>query len=186
MNNYSYFKILKKILTIVEIALPGIVLFFLMFPLGLFEEAIPVIFYRGILLAVIAFIIHFLGLLMFTSSLKEETIIASVFVALSFNVCFLVIFPVTIDRSISVYMLKTIAESEVSMTAEDIEHRFISEYVESYEAIPRRIQEQSLSKNIHKDGSYYRITQNGETFLKISRLIGLWFGTDKKFLPDKI
>jgi hypothetical protein len=165
-------------------ALPGFVLFILLFALGLLVETFPILFYRGLLFAAVTFGMHLAGLYFWAYRFSEEVRIAAAAIALSFNVCFLVIFPVTIDRSISVYLLDVIAENELGMTEEELTHRFVQQYVGEYGAIERRLEEQQASRNVAIQNGHVVITDQGRSFLAFSRTIGRLFGTDSKMLPE--
>ena len=177
--------VLRKFLRLTLAALPGCICFILFFVIDFFAEALPILFYRGLMIAGITFILHLSCLCFFFRDWPEDTWIAAATLAGAINVCFLVIFPVTIDRSISVYLLDQIARQDSGMTTTEIEQRFIQQYVKDFSAIDRRMDEQVASKNIYlKDGNYF-ITEQGKSFLAISNVIGDIFNTDKRLLPQQ-
>lgn len=176
--------VLHKFLRLTLAALPGCICFVVLFAANFLAETLPILFYRGLVIAGITFFLHFFGLLYFFRTWPEDTWIAAAVLAAAINVCFLVIFPVTIDRSITVYLLDQIARQDSGMTATEIEQQFIQQYVIDYSAINRRMNEQMASKNIYfKDGNYI-ITEQGKSFLAVSNIIGEIFNTDQRLLPQ--
>lgn len=176
--------VLRKFLRLTLAALPGCICFVLFFVADFLAEAFPILFYRGLIIAGLVFILHLFVLFFFFRDWPADTWIAAAVVAGAINVCFLVIFPVTIDRSITVYLLDQIARQDSGMTALEIEQRFIEQYVKDFNAIDRRMNEQVASKNIYyKDGNYI-ITEQGKSFLTVSNIIGDIFNTDKRLLPQ--
>ena len=95
--------------------------------------------------------------------------------------------PVTADRSISVFMLGTMAGGEDgavdSFTKEELEEAFITTYVGSYDAFGKRLEEQIVTGTIvvTEDGEY-RITDSGLAILALYDKISDWYGIDKKLI----
>ena len=103
-----------------------------------------------------------------------ETIIYSI-VSCSLLSSFFIVFPVTIDRSLTVFILRKI-EVENAMTEEQVQHALKDEYVTDGEAGKRRILEQELSGNIKCDKSCV-LTKQGKVFLGFSLMIDVLFRT---------
>jgi hypothetical protein len=114
--------------------------------------------------------------------MATATIIGAVFTSLALNVCFLVLFPVTIDRSISVFLLARI-EAGQPLTAAQLQQGFADEYIVEMQQIPRRVREQAISGNIDvaADGAI-TLTPRGKRFNALARRASVWFGTDPRFV----
>lgn len=161
----------------------GLVLYVLSFRLPLGSE---ILFYRGLLLAGLV-AAALLGLLLQARRwhpLATATVMGAVFTSLALNVCFLVLLPVTVDRSISVFLLARI-EFRQPLTAAELEQLFEDEYLGEMQQIPRRVREQAISGNIAvaADGSI-RLTGRGRAFNALARRASAWFGTDSRFVDD--
>jgi hypothetical protein len=158
----------------------GLVLYVASFRLPLGGD---ILFYRGLLLAglVAAVLAVCLVLAGRKLGLDPQTIIGAVFCSAALNVCFLVLFPITIDRSISVYLLARI-EAEPGMTADELSERFEDGYLRRMRQIDRRVFEQQLSGNITVTDGEIRMTRGGERFLAFARTMAVWFDTDRRFV----
>ncbi len=149
-------------------------------------EGIGILFYRGLLLCLLSAAL--LGALMFVASrrlraIEPLAIIAAVALSLSANLMFLIVLPVTIDRSISVFLLAEIDAHRTSpLSTAELEDAFVRHYVRDMRQIDRRVQEQTLSGTISTDGGRIRLTPRGERFLALARFLSGPFRTDPRFV----
>ena len=100
------------------------------------------------------------------------------------NMVLFTLIPVTVERSVSVFMLSYMYEnSDETYTQESISDVFVDKYVNEYGAFEKRFDEQLVTGNIRQndDGSY-SITENGKTIVKLFRLISKWFKTDQRLV----
>lgn len=146
---------------------------------------VSILFYRGTILAIVAALL--LGLISFFAAKKFRAIdlssaLGAIAISLSFNICFLVLFPVTIDRSVTVFMLSRMEAAQRPVTEQDLKNIFDNEYLGKMQQIHRRIEEQSLTGNIRVDNGQVTLTPAGKKFLSVSRSIGKIFGTDPRFV----
>jgi hypothetical protein len=163
----------------------GFVLLVALFKSGLLGH-IDIIFYRGVLLCVIAAAMTIATL----GAVGQRFRIANwrdAFAAgcLSFglNLSFLVIAPVTIDRSISVFMISTLAAApDQTVTTAEMDHAFRTQYLDRMAQIDRRMKEQTISGMMVGVGAGYRITDKGLGFMRTARMVGWMFDTDPKLL----
>ena len=142
-----------------------------------------ILFYRGWLLAGLVAALLAIGMVLAGRRLKldPQTIIGAVFCSAALNVCFLVLFPVTIDRSISVYLLARV-EAQPGMTTEQLSEQFQDGYVRRMRQIDRRVVEQERSGNITVNDGEIRVTDAGKRFLGFARTMAVWFDTDRRFV----
>jgi len=173
-------------LTIMAIsAIAGFTIFLLLTASPLLGD-MSVLFYREAVLCGFAAIILAILLAVLTRRIMNAdmaTIIASVTTSLSINLVFLVLLPVTIDRSISVFLLSQIESHDARPLDEaDLTSVFVGRYVHDMRQIDRRIAEQRLSGNITINRGVVRITPQGHRFLSFSRAIAKLFGTDRRFV----
>ena len=147
--------------------------------------AMPILFYRGIALAALTapLLAAFLTIAgRRVRSLDLSTIIGATALSLAFNISFLITFPVTFDRSITMFLLARIERHDGQLDTQELEQLYVREYLGDMRQIDRRVQEQSLSGNIRVDQGRIRITPQGRRLLVGGRVIGSWFGTDPRFL----
>lgn len=104
------------------------------------------------------------------------------------NTVFFVLVPVTVERSVSVFMLSYMEENQDhSFSEEEIKEAFTDKYVDEYGAFEKRFKEQIETGTIIDNGDgTYRITSTGETTVKLFRFIAKMFDTDERLVyPDE-
>ncbi|WP_420145213.1 hypothetical protein [Sphingobium sp.] len=147
---------------------------------------IPLLFYRGVLIAFAAALL--LAIISGLASrrialLDVSTVMGGVALSLAFNISFLIVFPVTFDRSITMFLLARIERQDGRLTPTALEDVFVREYLDDMRQIDRRISEQTLSGNIVQgDDGRIRLTPQGRRLLSSGRTIGRWFGADPRFV----
>jgi hypothetical protein len=161
-------------------------LFILSFHTPLFM-AEKVLFYRGLWILPIALILS--GTISALIShywykLPVESFIASLLVAASLNICFFIVFPVTFDRSVTMYLLSELktnpkAENCNGLIEKEFEQNLVSEYVYKQKAVSRRIFEQSEIGTIQTLGDCVQLSTKGEAFLEFSNLIKKAYAIDR-------
>lgn len=184
---------MKQIAAMLTIMTAAVLLGFMIF-IALLHSAIlrsnPILFYRGLMLAMLdAGILALLLLLAFRRLRGGDaaTLLASVTASLSVNLAFLVVIPVTIDRSISVFLLSRIeaAPPEAPLDVPGLRDVFIRDYVFDMAQVDRRIDEQTRSGNISVDHGKIRLSAQGARFMRLSRYLSTMFGTDPRFVGMK-
>lgn len=173
---------LRPLIWLAGAVLVGFLVYLALFTSGV-GGGIPVLFYRGLVLALAAGLVVGLGMVRLTRGRGDPTLaIAAAATSIAFNTCFLVLLPVTIDRSISVFLLATIERAD-GATADELEGAFIDGYVRDMAAIDRRVKEQAISGNIvvGPDGRV-RLTTQGRRFMLLSRSVAGTFDTDQRFV----
>jgi hypothetical protein len=175
---------LLQLLLLMALTICGFAVFVLLFWAGI-GASLTILFYRGVALAIAAAVITALVGLWLARRFKDSSLpLAGAALSLSFNLCFLVLLPVTIDRSISVYLLSTIERQQHGgWDPGELEHAFIDGYVVKMGAISRRIDEQRRSGNIRiaPDGRI-QLTAQGRAFMRLSRVVARLFDTDPRFV----
>ena len=90
------------------------------------------------------------------------------------HVAFLVVVPVTIDRSISTFLLGEL--NSASLTKQELVETLIRKYVQANDAVGRRIAEQITSKNIEWSGEKLVLTEQGKSFMSFATAVGRIYG----------
>lgn len=147
-------------------------------------SSLTILFYRGLVLAAVAAIVTGIAGAWLGSRMRDSSLaISAAAVSFSLNVCFLVLLPVTVDRSVTVYLLSTIERQQDGMAPSALQQAFVGGYVEDMHAIGRRIDEQRRSGNVSvgSDGKV-RLTAQGRRFMSFSRTIAWLFRTDPRFV----
>ena len=138
-----------------------------------------IFFYRGIVVIGVGavcttgvfLVVHFK-----TSRWRIESIVAATLVSASLQLAFFVTVPVTLDRSISVFLLNQINSHTGGVSKEDLTSAFVSEYVYKHDAIGRRIYEQSASRNIEVSNGKIVLSTRGRTFLRVAGVVKSLYG----------
>ena len=158
----------------------GFLLLVLAFKLGLLR-GLDILFYRGLILISLVFPVVFgllalgIGRLAPRDLSLRDAFSASV-LSLSLNICFLVVVPVTVDRSISIFVLgRMAANPDAIVTPEAMTAQFTDIYVARYHQIERRLREQAVSGNVERVGDGYRITRAGRGVIAVSKVVAALF-----------
>ncbi len=159
---------------------------------GLFRSpllgGVAILFYRGVALAFVGALLLLLGGLLIRSRARiaVATLVGGVALSLAFNLCFLVLFPVTFDRSISMFLLARIEQADGQLDARALEAAFTREYLVDMRQIDRRVTEQTLSGNIEVRQGRIHMTPRGKALLSSARTVGGWFGADPRFVSPPL
>ena len=176
--------VLRQILLLAGLTILGFAIYVLLFWAGV-AGSIGILFYRGIALAVLAAAVTgIVAIWPARRTIDSSLPMAAAALSLSFNICFLVLLPVTVDRSVSVYLLSTIEQrQDPGVTSAQLQRFFVDGYVVRMGAIDRRIDEQRKSGNVTVDADgKVHLTKQGERFMSFSRVIARLFGTDPRFV----
>ena len=164
----------------------GFALLVAMFKLGVMG-AVDVMFYRGLVVivlvavATVAILVLLLGRR--AGVLEPRDALGAAAVSLSFNLCFFVLAPVTVDRSISIFMLGRMdMEAARAFTPAEMRDAFTSVYVVGDRQIERRLAEQRLSGDVEDLGGRYRITPRGRALIAVARTVAWMFDGDPRFV----
>jgi hypothetical protein len=167
----------------------GLILFSAGFKIGLLHT-MGMLFFRGLLLAALTFVLLFALLAAIVPRCPGWLDIRDAFCAailsVSFNICFLVVVPVTVDRSVSVFILGEMANApNETYSPEDMSALFVKIYVDDYQQIARRLGEQALIGNIEEVQGRYRISARGYRFIEICKLVSWLFDGDPRFVSPR-
>jgi uncharacterized membrane protein YidH (DUF202 family) len=161
--------------------------------LGLFRTdfiARAPLFYRGCLfaaLAAIAILLVLAGVIrwMGSSNLRPpgspvESIIAAVVLSASVHLVFFIVVPVTVDRSVTVFLLTRMAmadRGQTPLTKDELENALRDDYVTALDAVGRRLDEQLISGNVQAvAGDRYSLTAQGVAFLEFAEAASRAYG----------
>lgn len=147
--------------------------------------SISLLFYRGVLVAFAgAMLLAMLATLAARrcTVLDLPTVVGAVALSLAFNISFLIVFPVTFDRSITMFLLARIEQRDGQLDAQGLQQVYIHEYLGEMRQIDRRIREQAMSGNIRVEDGRIFITPQGRRLLRGGRVVSIWFDADPRFV----
>ena len=151
-----------------------------------FLQQISILFYRGLVLIAIAAVFCFFVLLLASRkwpTWKPRDAVSACGFACGVAVCLLLVLPVTIDRSVTVFILAQMAaRPDRSFTPAEMRSIFADVYLGRYQQIDRRLEEQEISGNVARDGAGFHITPQGLAFVRFARVLSTTFQTDPRFL----
>lgn len=185
------FNVLKLIVLYILSLVVGTIIYAGLFRTSLFED-LHVYFYRAVILLSIMGIILLILLVLFKYyqrfiKIEWKDIIVCLTITFFLNFSFLSLITVALDRSISVFILSEMANHNTEIyTKADVENVFLDIYMDKYNAMERRFEEQIISGNIRKVGEGYQITEKGCNLIELFRKIAWVFPIDNRFLyPPK-
>ncbi|MBO4579218.1 MAG: hypothetical protein J5715_03590 [Clostridiales bacterium] len=146
-----------------------------------------VLMYRGIGLLIITGIIAAVAMAVIKKFWKFITVRDIIMVFVIFCCVNMVIFtlvPVTVERSVSVFMLSYMDEnSDQKFTKDDIGEVFTAKYVNDYGAFDKRFDEQLVTGTIVDNGDgTYTITDEGRFIVTMFRTVAKAFNTDQRLV----
>lgn len=176
-------KRIKKIGKIFIILLVFSMIYMITFHLP-WRNIIPVYTYFGIisLFIVTIFLILFLFAIYRNNRIfldKKDCIIVSL-LFFSIHIFVFCMIPVTIERSISVFMLRELQGNP--LTKEEMEKAFIDKYVYEYGAFSKRIKEQKYTGTIKKKGDSYGLSAKGKFMMQCFYFIKKIYRVEGKIL----
>ena len=155
-------------------------------------KGMHVLMYRGIVMIVLAGIMASALLVLFKkwrkiTWLSAKDVVLVFILTCSINMVFFTLIPVTVERSVSVFMLSYMdTYSDRTYTEDEVAKIFVEKYVDEYGAFEKRFDEQLTTGTIvqNADGTY-SITDKGRFIVKLFRLISDVFDTDERLVrPD--
>jgi hypothetical protein len=166
-------------------ACAGLGILVVMFWLGV-AAGIDILFYRGLVLCGAAFVVT-VGLFAYLGHVTRRATwrdaIAAGLLSLGLNIGFLIVVPVTVDRSITTFILSTMAtEPDRAFTTRELEQVFADTYVGRLRQIERRMHEQEVSGNVRRIDGGFAISPQGLSFVIWARRISWLFGTDRRLI----
>ncbi len=178
---------MQRLLLFYGLGIPfGFGLFLAGFRFGLFGSD-TVLFYRGLKIIASAAVVQGAALAWAAgpgrAGVGGAHAFAATMASLALSVCFLIVVPVSLDRSVSVFLLGTMDRADRPVTRAELQDALIRTYIKAYGAVDRRVQEQALSGNVAvaKDGTL-TLTPQGRAFLRLSRLLGPTFRLNMEYL----
>ena len=179
-------KILQYLGCLIITCIVSFVFFALLFHTKLFSN-VQVLMYRGIIFIVISAVFNIILSIIIKRMLFKELngfdIFSIVVFYMSVTMVFFILVPVTVERSVSVYMLSYADESDTNFTKSDIENSFIDIYLKDFGAFDKRFDEQIETGTIEKvNDNEYRLNDRGRVIVRLFRLIATVFNTDKKLV----
>jgi len=179
-------QLLYTVLVYAVAVLIGTVFFIVLFHTPLFKN-LDVFFYRGcILLIISALFASCLVLaarrLLVSLDLEIKDVLVVFFLFTGFTLGWFTLLPVTVERSISVFMLSYMEQNDAhEITTDEFADIFYDTYIEGFGAFDKRFREQIVSGNITQGdtGEGYVITDNGRFIVNMFRLCSSLFDTEQ-------
>lgn len=165
----------------------GFAAFVLLFQTDLWS-GVTILFYRGLLLLGVAFLLTLAATAPLAGlgrpwGLRRRDALGACVLSLSLNLSGFVILPVTVDRSVSVFLLgQMAAHPNEGFDAERARAVFDAVYLGTFRQMERRLDEQTASGNVTPTADGYVITPQGRAFIRFAGLIARTFRTDTRLI----
>ena len=165
----------------------GLGTFVLLFQTDLWS-GVTILFYRGLLLLIAAFLLTLAATVALSGlgrawGLRRRDALGACVLSLSLNLSGFVILPVTVDRSVSVFLLgQMAAHPDESFDAERARRVFDAVYLGTFRQMERRLAEQSASGNVTPTADGYVITPQGRAFIRFAGWVAQLFRTDTRLI----
>ena len=164
----------------------GTLVFIGLFHTSLFSS-ISVFFYRGIAYLLVSSLVVVFAMTCIDRLKKYFNIDAMDYVSVSgmfigITLGWFILIPVTVERSVSVYMLSYMANMNKPITEEQFRRTFYDDYIVGLGAFEKRFAEQSASGNIKKTDDGWVLTDAGLSVVKFFRYSADIFDTDRRLI----
>ena len=164
----------------------GTLFFIGLFHTGLFDF-VKVFFYRGLLYLLISSVVVSCVMLVFglmkrhfDVGVRDSVAVCGMFVGIT--VGWFILVPVTVERSVSVYMLSYMANTGKPIAKERFNDVFYDNYIIEFDAFGKRFNEQLESGNMKKTEEGWVLTKNGERVVKFFNISAELFNTDRRLI----
>jgi len=185
------FNVIKILLLYLLIYLLCTIIFISLFHLDIFKN-LDVFMYKGIIYIILTGVLASIIMAIakknkFKDYLDNKDIIMMFIGYCCVNMVLFTLIPVTVERSISVFMLsymdsyqgETYNETKMTKIFEDI-------YVDEFKAFDKRFNEQIVTGTIERvSDDEYIINDNGKFIVKMFRTVAKWFNMDTKLVYPK-
>lgn len=144
-----------------------------------------ILFYGGSLYSLL---ISFVTILFVIKSKKLSFYISLSLLAFVINYSFFILIPVSLDRSVSVFMLSTINKANehgVIVDKSYLENAICEIYINKYDGVGRRLNEQQTSGNVLIEDKI-KLTENGDRFLVFSRFVVDFLDLNKGYVDPEL
>ncbi len=175
METHEMSKMFGLVKTYLTVFLVFSLFYLLLFHSPLFSS-VKVLFYRGVLLLLVSFWCFVSGYLALRKKigLREETFFAALVMSLSLHLAFFVVFPVTFERSITMFFLKELSLENLS--SEQAEEILIKDYIIGKSAVAKRVEEQKIIGFVEDRNKCLQITGKGRKFLDFADMVNKFYG----------
>jgi len=145
-------------------------LFILCFHLFYNQKAI--LFYQGLAFLFFIFFLFLFFIFIFRKKIGKNFFhfFSALVFSFSLLLSFFVVFPVTFERSITMYLLKTISQNQ-AITKKDLQKKLIEEYILKNKALEKRLVEQKVIDFVRVENHNIYLTEKGKRFLKFANFI---------------
>ncbi len=156
----------------------GTIVFIGLFSTSLFAN-IDILFYRGIILLFIscigtALLSLFVMKKVVGNKFDARDVAVIICMIFSLNLVFFTLVPVTVDRSVTVFILQEIGKNR-NVTKEQMQKDLYTDYIVRQKAVERRFYEQQKSGTVAKGKKGYFLTPQGESLLSSFAVIRTLF-----------
>jgi hypothetical protein len=167
----------------------GWLLYVAVIQIGIFDF-IDVYFYKTIVILMVTGMVVLIAELLLKYFWKKsifdyKDVILSFALFMSINMVWLSTVVVSLDRSLSVFVLSYLAKEDRSYSEEELKEVFQRVFIENYGMLDRRFWEQLESGNIEETGNGYQLTGRGEGLVEIFKAVGKVYKVDDRFIDPK-
>jgi hypothetical protein len=181
---------LKQLISVLRKPALLIFLFFILYFLKRWVSPNTVIFYEGVSVSIVTFLIGISLSLYFYKKLDFEKFkqwISAAFIQVFFCYSFVITFPALLDRSISLFIIASVAKIDRPVEREKLVAHFKDGYVDKSFTVDKRLDEQIISGNMKYENEKIEITKRGKRLYAFNIFLAKIFNISQKYVdPDVI
>jgi hypothetical protein len=121
------------------------------------------------------------------SHLNARVVFPAVVAYLLASYAFVITIPALLDRSISLYVIATVAQAGPGgADLDSIQRRFLAGYVRGTSTVEKRLEEQIASANMVLEGGAYRMTGRGMFVYSTNLFLARLFNIDDRYVRARV
>lgn len=151
--------------------------FLLLFQIS-FISIQKIFFYKGLFFLSVTSLLCLIGIIFYAEKSRKniESLFAALMISIAINLSIFIMFPVTFERSVTIFMLSTLEHpaphnSCQGLTKKQMEAALINTYIVRNNAVSKRVAEQEVIKNVETKSQCLALTKSGRRFLDFSRFL---------------
>lgn len=143
-----------------------------------FVQFQKIFFYKGLAFLAVTTLTAFVGIIVLAkrNATYIESLIAAVVLSAAIHLSIFIVFPVTVERSVTIFLLSQLKQSDKvtsckGLTEKQMQSALINTYILKNNAVSKRINEQNVIQTIEKKDQCIQLTRKGVEFLNFSTMV---------------
>ena len=182
-------RMIKSFFEVVKLPAILVLAFFALYILKRWTFPNPVVFYEGAFVGIFVFCFALIYCLHLYRTKRVELFrkwLSAALIQVLFSYSFIITFPALLDRSISLFIIASIAKIERPLEREVLVQHFKNGYVDKSFTVDKRLDEQLVSGNVEYIDDKIMITDRGRRLYRLNIFLASLFNISKKYVDPNV